>query len=91
MKASQKFAEAAVVLAVALAVILVGETLGLPDRTAESRTLVLRGGKVYLLQMLPRLRMVSSLCAIRKSLRWENVAKSLMGAQPGSWIAPEWL
>jgi len=91
MKASYKLADAPVVLAIALAVFLSGATVGLQDRTSESRTLVLSGAKIYPAQMLLRLRMVSSLCAIRKSPPWENVARSLMGAQPGSWIALEWL
>ena len=91
MKASHKLADAPVVLAIALAVFLGGETVGfkIAPRNRERWSSAAR--RSTRLQMLPRLRMVSSLCAIRKSPPWENVARSLMGAQPGSWIAPEWL
>jgi len=47
MKAPYKLADAPVVLAIALAVFLGGETLGLQDRASESRTLVLSGAKIY--------------------------------------------
>ena len=47
MKASYKLADAPVVLAIALAVFLSGATVGLQDRTSESRTLVLSGAKIY--------------------------------------------
>ena len=47
MKASHKLADAPVVLAIALAVFLSGEIVGLQDRASESRTLVLSGAKIY--------------------------------------------
>ena len=91
MKASHKLADAPVVLAIALAVFLGGATVGLQDRASESRTLVLSGAKIY---PAPDVAPIANGVVVVRNQKIAAMGRRgevSMGAQPGSWIAPEWL